>query len=399
MNIKNSILRTQFFQNLAQLCDNPPCVEISHGKNCFLYDTSGKEYIDFISGISVSSFGHNNKKIIDAVKCQLDKHLHIMVYGEYIISPQVELAEKVLSYLPENLSKVYLTNSGTEAIEGAMKLAKRYTGKHKIVACKNAYHGSTQGALSIMGNEFYKQAYRPLLPCVEFMEYNNSSDVDFIDDNTACVVMEPIQSETGYNPANPDYLIKVREKCDETGALLILDEVQSGMGRTGSLFAFEKYGVVPDILVLAKAFGGGFPLGAFISSDKIMKSLSENPPLGHITTFGGHPVSCVASLAAFDIINENNFLYAVKEKGNLIRTLLNNNFGEENITGEGLMLAINFESEQKCQNVISYCLDKGLIADWFLFAPNRLRITPPLVIENDLIQKACNIIIEADKNT
>lgn len=394
MNNNQSLLRHAFFSHIAQTCDHPPAIEISRGSGCTLWDTSGRAYIDLISGISVSSFGHGNPQIIEAVKSQLESHCHVMVFGEYILRPQTLLAKKLAEILPSNLQTVFFTNSGAEAIEGAMKLAKRFTGRTKIIACLNAYHGSTQGALSIMGNESFKQAFRPLLPDISFIGYNDVQSLDEIDDKTACIFLEPIQSETGYLPANPEFIQEVRKRCNENGALMILDEVQSGMGRTGHLFGFEAYAIIPDILILAKAFGGGFPLGAFISSYEIMNSFATNPPLGHLTTFGGHPVSCAASLAAIEIAEKKEFLSEVTRKGKLFRTLLEKTFLPEKISGIGLMLAIHFDSEKICSKLIERCRQKGVLADWFLFAPNALRIAPPLVIDDASIQKSCQIISE-----
>lgn len=395
MSLNKEDLTQLYFRHLAQLADESPAIAFTHGKGSLLYDVDGKEYIDFVSGISVSSFGHNNPKIINAAKTQLDKHLHIMVFGEQILSPQVLLAKKISDCLPVSLSNVYFTNSGTEAIEGAMKLAKRFTGKTKIIATKNAYHGSTQGALSIMGNEFFKQAFRPLLPDIEFIEFNDLIDIEKIDDKTACVILEPIQSESGYNPASLEFLKSLRKKCDETSTLLIFDEVQSGMGRTAKLFAFEHYNVIPDVLVLAKALGAGFPLGAFISSKEIMSSLSFDPPLGHITTFGGHPLSCAASLAAFEILDETNFLSNVQLKSDLIVNYLKSNIENICISGKGLMLAIHFERAEICQKIIKSCQNKGLLTDWFLFSDSSLRMAPPLTITEDEIIKSCEIIVSS----
>lgn len=395
MSLNKEDLTQLYFRHLAQLADESPAIAFSHGKGSLLYDIDGKEYIDFVSGISVSSFGHNNPKIINAAKTQLDKHLHIMVFGEQILSPQVLLAKKISDCLPVSLSNVYFTNSGTEAIEAAMKLAKRFTGKTKIIATKNAYHGSTQGALSIMGNEFFKQAFRPLLPDIEFIEFNNLIDIEKIDDKTACVILEPIQSESGYNPASLEFLKSLRKKCDETSTLLIFDEVQSGMGRTAKLFAFEHYNVIPDVLVLAKALGAGFPLGAFISSKEIMSSLSFDPPLGHITTFGGHPLSCAASLAAFEILDETNFLTNVQYKSDLIVKILKSRIADISISGKGLMLAIHFERAEICQKIIKSCQNKGLLTDWFLFSDSSLRMAPPLTITEDEIIKSCEIIVSS----
>lgn len=395
MNDFRSPLRLQFFNHLAQTAENPPALEITHGNGCFLYDSAGKEYLDCISGISVASLGHNNQKIKQAVIDQVSKHAHVMVFGEYIFESQVWLASKLASLLPSHLSSVYFTNSGAEAIEGAMKLAKRYSGRSKIVACKNAYHGSTQGALSLMGNEFFKQAFRPLLPDVHFIEFNNCRSLQLIDNHTAAVFVEPIQSETGYLPATNEFLNELREKCNQTGALLVMDEVQSGMCRTGKMFGFEHFNIFPDVLVLAKALGGGYPLGAFIAPKQIMDTLGFDPPLGHITTFGGHPVSCAASLALIEELLQQGFMDDVVKKEKLFRKLLSLHMDPERISGKGLMLAVHFEDEKQCQQTIFKCLEAGLIADWFLFAPNAMRITPPLIIDEQQIEKICEIIAGA----
>lgn len=395
MNDQNLTLRSQFFNHLAQTAADPPALEISHGNGCYLYDTDGREYLDCISGISVASLGHNNAGIKKAVTDQINAHSHVMVFGEYILHPQVTLAAKLASLLPQTLSSVFFTNSGAEAIEGAMKLVKRYTGKSKLVACKNAYHGSTQGALSLMGNEFFKQAFRPLLPNVHFIEFNNCDELHVIDQDTAAVFVEPVQSETGYLPGSAEFIEALRIRCDQTGALLVLDEVQSGMCRTGKMFGFEHYNICPDVLVLAKALGGGYPLGAFITSKHIMDTLGFDPPLGHITTFGGHPVSCAASLAVLNEVLQNGFKERVTEKEQLFRSLLSKHISPEKISGRGLMLAIHFENETKCKKIIYNCLDHGLLADWFLFAPNAMRITPPLIIDEQQIEKICEIIAGA----
>jgi acetylornithine/N-succinyldiaminopimelate aminotransferase len=367
MNHHQSGLRPFFFRHLAQTTPDPPALEISDANGCYLFDISGKKYLDFISGIAVSSAGHKNQDIARAVKEQVDKFSHVMVFGEYVLSPQVQLARKLSEMLPSPLSSVYLTNSGAEAVEGAMKLAKRFTGRSKFIAFRNAYHGSTQGALSLMGNEFFKQSFRPLLPDVHFIEFNNVDDLKFIDKHTAAVFAEPIQSETGYIPATPDFMQKLREKCSQEGALLVLDEAQSGFGRTGKMFGFEHFTIIPDILILAKALGGGFPLGAFVASKAMTDTLSFDPPLGHITTFGGHPVSCAAALAFIGFIQTQGFAEAISEKESLFKNHLKNY--AENITGKGLMLALHLNDEQQCLRALEKCMKSGLLADWFLFAP------------------------------
>lgn len=386
--------RQLFLNFLAQTSDFPLLLEFEKAKGIYLYDISGKSYIDLISGISVSNLGHSNQRIIDAVKTQLDKHMHLMVYGEYVQSPQTKYAKKLTSVLPEQLKNVYLVNSGSEAIEGALKLAKRYTGKQKIFSFKNAYHGSSHGALSIMGNENFKQAFRPLLPEVYHINFNSFEDLALIDDKTACVIVEPIQAEAGIIKPNEGFLQAIRQKCDEAGALLIFDEVQTGMGRTGSLFAFEKYNVIPDILVLAKGIGGGMPLGAFVSSKEIMSVFKNNPILGHITTFGGHPVSCAAALEALNIILEENLIAEVEAKSSLFVKNIKHKAIKE-IRTAGMMIAIELENFEMVQKVVKHSIESGVIIDWFLFCDNSIRIAPPLIITNEEILKACEVINKA----
>jgi acetylornithine/succinyldiaminopimelate/putrescine aminotransferase len=386
-----SILRQQFLQYVAQTSTAPMLLNITKAEGVYLFDTDGKKYIDLISGIGVSSFGHGNPKIIKAIQQQTEKYLHLMVYGEYVQQPQVALAEKMCSHLPNTLNSVYYVNSGSEAIEGAIKLAKRATGKSKIIAAKNAYHGSTHGALSLMDNEYFTQAYRPLLPQIEFIDYNTEEDLEKITNSVAAVVIETIQGEAGYLPPNSNYLKKLKAKCQSTGTLLILDEIQCGMGRTGSLFAFEQYGIAPDILVLAKAFGAGMPLGAFIADKSLMQLFTDNPVLGHITTFGGHPVSCAAALAGLQWLEETEVYKEVHEKEKIFRAKLNG----QDISGKGLMLSVNLKSEPRNKKIISKCIENGLITDWFLHCDYKLRIAPPLIISENEIETACEIILNA----
>jgi len=386
--------RQIFLQHVAQTSPTPPALDISRAKGVYLYDQNNKKYLDLISGISVSSLGHGHPEILEATKAQIDKHMHLMVYGEYIISPQIKLAQELSDQLPEQLSTVYFTNSGTEATEGAMKLAKRFTGRTNFVSFRNSYHGSTQGALSICGNEWLKNAYRPLLTGQTILDFNDEFQFDLIDQNTAAVFVEPIQAEAGIILPENNFLEKLAGHCKKVGALLVFDEIQTGMGRTGKLFAFQHYNVVPDILLLGKALGGGMPLGAFISSSEIMKTLSHDPILGHLTTFGGHPVCCASASAALEIIVRDKLAEIVIEKEKLFRKLL----VHENIRiirGKGLLLCIEFESEKFNQDVIARCYEKGLISDWFLFAANCLRIAPPLIISDLEIEDACRIILEA----
>lgn len=389
--------RQLFLHHLAQTSDAPMLLEIIKAECVELIDVNGKKYIDLISGISVSNVGHRHPLVLDAIKKQLDKYLHLMVYGEYIQSPQTLLAKALAEKLPARLNSCYFVNSGSEAIEGAMKLAKRYTRRTEIIAFKNAYHGSTQGALSLMSDEYFTNAFRPLLPDVRFIEFNNTEDLKFITDKTACVVAEVIQGEAGAIVAHKDFHMLLRKRCDETGALLISDEIQTGFGRTGTLFAFEQYRFIPDVLVLAKGMGGGMPIGTFISSKEIMNSLTNNPVLGHITTFGGHPVSCAASLATLNIISEMN-LNEITEKESLFRKKLVHR-AIKNISGRGLLLAVEFENAGITKKIISRCIANGVITDWFLFAENKMRIAPPLIIENDCIIKCCEVILKSIDET
>ena len=387
-------LRQLFLANNAQTTHFPLLLEFERAEGIYMYDSEGKAYIDLISGIGVSNLGHGNPYVINAIKQQLDKYMHLMVYGEYVQTPQVSFAEKLVSLLPENLQSVYFTNSGTEAVEGALKLAKRYTGRQQIVACHNSYHGSTHGALSVMGNEEYKQAYRPLLPGVNFVSFNNINDLDIINHQTACVIIETIQGEAGIRVPDAAYMQALQARCKQTGTLLILDEIQAAFGRTGRLFGFEHYGIVPDILLLAKALGGGMPVGAFIASNQIMSAFKENPILGHITTFGGHPVCCAAGLAALEVLLNENLCNQVAEKEALMRSLLIHPAIKE-IRGKGLMLALELESFELNKNIIDRCIAKGVVTDWFLHCINAMRLAPPLIITQEEIRKACAVILEA----
>ncbi len=387
-------LRQLFLANNAQTTNFPLLLEFERAEGIYMYNSEGKPYIDLISGIGVSNLGHSNPYVINAIKEQVDKYMHLMVYGEYVQSPQVRFAEKLVSILPDSLQSVYFTNSGAEAVEGALKLAKRYTGRANIIACHNSYHGSTHGALSVMGNEEFKQAYRPLLPGVKFIHFNNADDLSLIDEQTACVIIETVQGEAGIRVPDIGYMQALRKRCDETGTLLILDEIQAAFGRTGKLFAFEHFGIVPDILLLAKALGGGMPIGAFISSNAIMSALKENPILGHITTFGGHPVCCAAGLAALEVLLDEKLCEQVAAKETLIRTSLVHPAIKE-IRGKGLMLALELESFDLNKKIIDRCIENGVITDWFLHCSNAMRLAPPLIITPDEIKKACEIILEA----
>ncbi len=386
--------RQLFLLNTAQTSPFPRLLEIERAEGMYLYDQSGKSYMDLVSGFAVSNIGHRHPRVVQAIKNQADKYLHLTVYGEYVQSPQVKFAEKLSSILPDSLGSVYFVNSGAEATEGAMKLAKRFTGRSALIACRNSYHGSTQGALSVMGNEYYKQAYRPLLPEIRFIEFNKIADLEHISAGTAAVIIETIQGEAGVRVPDLEYMKALRKKCDQTGTLLILDEIQTGFGRTGKLFGFENFNIKPDILLLAKGMGGGMPIGAFISSHEIMSALKENPILGHITTFGGHPVSCAAGLANLEVILEENLVNDVAIKESLFKKYLQHSEIKE-IRGKGLMLSIQLSSFEQVEFVSNYCADKGIIIDWFLHCDTAMRIAPPLIISEEEIKLACRIILDA----
>ncbi|MES2268183.1 MAG: aspartate aminotransferase family protein [Bacteroidota bacterium] len=387
-------LRQLFLNNNAQTTHFPLLLEFERAEGVYMYDSRGKAHTDLISGIGVSNLGHSNPKVVQAIKDQVDKYMHLMVYGEYVQTPQVRFAEKLVSILPKTLNSVYFTNSGSEAVEGALKLAKRFTARQQIVAFNGSYHGSTHGALSVMGNEEYKQAYRPLLPGVNFINLNKLPDLELITDQTACVILETIQGEAGIRVPDVDYMQALRKRCTDVGALLILDEIQAAFGRTGKLFAFEHFDIVPDILLLAKALGGGMPVGAFVSSVNIMSAFKENPILGHITTFGGHPVCCAAGLAALDVLLDENLIPQVAEKEAIIRKHLTHPAIKQ-VRGKGLMLAAEFESFELNKKIIDTCIENGVITDWFLHCSNSMRLAPPLVITNRQLIDACNIITKA----
>lgn len=383
-----------FLHHLAQTSPNPFLIPIERAEGVFLYEPGGKSYIDMISGIGVSCIGHRHPHVIRAIKNQLDKHLHVMVFGEYIQSAPNLLAKKLSELLPDKLNCSYFVNSGTEANEAALKLAKRVTGRTEIISFRKSYHGSTHGSMSVSGNEIKKQAFRPLLPDVKFIEFNNANDLEQISTSTACVIMETIQGDAGVRIPDVSYMKALRKKCNETGALLILDEIQCGMGRTGKLFAFEHFDIVPDILTLAKAFGGGLPIGTFISSEENMKTLTHDPMLGHITTFGGNPVCCASALATLEVIEQENLIAQVEEKGRIIEQLLQHPKIKE-IRRIGLMFAIDFDSADTVNNIVNYAKEHGVICYWFLSHPYSFRIAPPLTITENEIKKACSIIIEA----
>lgn len=369
-------------------------IEIARSEGSSLFDTSGKKYTDLIAGISVSNVGHRHPQVVKAIHDQLERYMHVMVYGEYILSPQVKLAQKIASLLPASLSTSYFTNSGAEAIEGAMKLAKRVTGRFEIISCANAYHGSTQGALSIMGSEFFKNAFRPLLPGISQIRFNHTDDLKLITEKTACVIIEPVQGEAGAVVPEKGYLEALRKRCTATGTLLVFDEIQTGFGRTGKLFAFEHSKVIPDIIVFAKGLGGGMPIGAFVSSQKNMLQLTDNPVLGHITTFGGNPVCCAAALATIETILEEKLVDGIAARENIIRSNLMHPAIRE-LRGQGLFFAAELDSAASVQKVIALCLAEGVITDWFLFCDKALRIAPPLNIPEEELENACRIIDQA----
>lgn len=379
-------------QHVGQTSQAPLCLDIVKAEGSKMWDANGKSYIDLIAGISVCNIGHRHPAVVDAIKKQADDYLHIMVYGELIENPQVQYARLLASHLPKNLQSVFYTASGSEATEGAMKLAKRYTGRTKIVSFKNSYHGSTQGALSIMGSEYWQQTFRPLLPGICQLRYNNMEDLNQIDEHTACVIAETIQAEAGVNIPQQEWITALRKRCSETGALLVLDEIQCGFGRNGSLWAFEQFGIEPDVLLLGKALGGGMPLGAFVASKSIMDSLSYDPVLGHINTFGGHPVCCAAGMAAFNVLIDEKLVEQVNHKEELFLQLLKHP-AIRNINSRGLMMAVEFDSFDFNKQLIDRLIEEGVFTDWFLFAPHALRIAPPLNISDEAIREACSKII------
>lgn len=386
--------RQLFLKHVAQTSEFPLMLEIERAEGLYMYDGEGKQYLDLISGIGVSNIGHRHPKVLEAIKNQLDKYLHLMVYGELVQSPQTKLAEALSNTLPDHLNNAFLVNSGSEAVEGAMKLAKRYTGRPGIISCKNAYHGSTQGALSIAGDEDLKNNFRPLLPGTTCIEHGSHESLHFIDKNTAAVIIETVQGEAGVRTADTAYFSALRKRCTEVGALLVFDEIQCGYGRTGKFWACEHYDVWPDILVCAKGMGGGMPIGAFISSKEIMHSLTNAPILGHITTFGGHPVSCAAALATLSVIVEEDLLSGVEQKSQLFQQLLKHD-AILDFRNKGLMIAVQFESFDFLERLIKILLDKGILTDWFLFCDNSMRIAPPLTITEEEIKMACNKILQA----
>lgn len=383
-----------FLKHVAQTSPFPLKIEVAKAEGSHIYDKEGKAYLDFISGIAVSNIGHRHPRVVSAIKAQLDEYMHVMAYGEFIQAPQNGLAEKLASVLPPALDTCYFVNSGTEANEGALKLAKRITGRTGIISCRKSYHGSTHGSLSVSGNEVKKYAFRPLLPDVQFMNFDSLSDLEMITEETACVIIEPIQGDAGVRIPSQGYLEALRKRCTEKGAMLIFDEVQTGFGRTGKLFAFEHFDVVPDILTIAKAMGGGMPIGAFISSHENMALLTHNPMLGHITTFGGHPVNCAAALANLEVILEEDLIDEVEEKGQLIEELIAHPSIQE-IRRKGLMFAIEFDSPERVQSIVEECIASGVITFWFLSCPESFRLAPPLNITETDLRKGCEVIRKA----
>lgn len=387
--------RQLFQKHMAPTSDAPLALEIVSAEHIYLTDCHLKTYIDLISGIAVSNVGHRNPAVVQAIKNQVDQYMHLMVYGEYIQSPQVLLAEALVKSTHSNhLNQVYFTNSGTEAVEGAMKLAKRYTKRTEFISCYNAYHGATQGALSLAGDENFKNSFRPLLPDIQHINHGNLLDLQFITTKTAAVIIEIVGGEAGVKQADKTYFKALREKCTQTGCLLIIDEIQTGFGRTGTFWAYQQMDIQPDILLTAKGMGGGMPIGAFLANETVMRTLSYEPVLGHITTFGGHPVSCAASLATLNYIQEKDLISGVQAKSDLFKALLVHPIIQE-VRGVGLMIAVEMKDFKTVKAVIDTCIENGLITDWFLFCDNALRIAPPLVITEDEIKMACNILLQA----
>jgi acetylornithine/N-succinyldiaminopimelate aminotransferase len=386
-------MKSDFLKYQAQTTPHSLTFEVSHADGSYIYDTNGKKHLDFVAGVSANSLGHCHPKVSQAIQEQLKKYTHVMVYGEFIQKPQLELCKLLAQQLPKSLETVYLTNSGTEAVEGALKLAKRFTNRYEIISCKNSYHGNTQGSMSVSGVEKQNQAFRPLIPGVRFVNFNNIDEIQFITDKTACVIIETIQGGAGFIEPKNNYLHKVQRRCEEVGALLILDEIQTGIGRTGTFFGFENYNCIPDIIIAGKGLGGGMPIGAFISSNKIMRCLEDNPKLGHITTFGGHPLIAAAGLATVKEIVTSNLMNQALDKEELFKKLLIHDEILE-IRGKGLMLSLIFKNGELASSVILKCLEKGLILFWLLFEVRAVRITPPLTISTEEIKEGCAILLD-----
>ncbi|MFA6334962.1 MAG: aspartate aminotransferase family protein [Bacteroidales bacterium] len=393
MQAKPYTIRELFFKHIAQTSPSPLGIEIQRADGVFLYSGDNKKYIDLVSGVSVSNIGHGNREVIDAVTNQVEKHMHLMVYGEVIQSPQVEHATLLCSQLPESLQSVYYVNSGSEANEAAIKLAKRHTGRYEIISCFNSYHGSSHGTLSLMSDEGFKNSFRPLLPGVRHIRFNNFEDLSHISEKSACVIIEPVQGEAGVILPVDGYLEALRERCTKIGALLIFDEIQTGFGRCGKLFAFQKYGVLPDIITLAKALGGGMPLGGLVASTELMKDWQSNPVLGHITTFGGHPVSCAAALASLKVLLREDWISSVEERSKQFTESLVKHPLVKEIRASGLLIAIDLHNPEYAQKVVPMLLDEGVMGDWFLFSPTAFRIAPPLCISKDEIGYAVERVI------
>ncbi|WP_299123508.1 aspartate aminotransferase family protein [uncultured Tenacibaculum sp.] len=391
-------MRNDFLKYQGQTTPHPLAIEISKAEGSYIYDSDGKKMLDFVAGVSANSLGHSHPKVTQAIKNQLDSYTHVMVYGEFIQKPQLDLCKALANTLPEILSSIYLVNSGTEATEGALKLAKRFTGRSEIISAKNAYHGNTQGAMSVCGAEQQNRAFRPLIPGVKFIEFNNELDLNKITKHTAGVILETIQGGAGFIEPKNDYLTKVKQRCEEVGALLILDEIQTGIGRTGKFWGFENYNVTPDIIITGKGLGGGMPIGAFISSYDIMNCLKENPKLGHITTFGGHPVIASAGLATVEEITSTKLIEETLRKEELIRNKFKDHPAVKEIRGRGLMLALLVNSPENASKVILNCLEKGVILFWLLFEGSAIRITPPLTISEEEINEGCDIILNELNN-
>ena len=388
-----SNLKADFYQYQAQTSSHPFALEVSHAKGSYIYDTSGKKYLDFVAGVSANSLGHNHPKVSEAIKNQVDTYAHVMVYGEFIQQPQVDLCKLLASTLPENLQAVYITNSGTEATEGALKLAKRVTNRSEIIAAKNSYHGNTMGAMSVSGVERQNAAFRPLIPGTKFIAFNSDFDLQQITTKTAAVILETIQGGAGFIEPQNGYLSKVKKRCQEVGALLILDEIQTGIGRTGTFWGFKNYNVVPDIIITGKGLGGGMPIGAFIASFEHMSLLKDNPKLGHISTFAGHPIIAAAALATVTEILDKQYLSESLRKEKIIRKHLQHPVITE-IRGKGLMLAAIVESPELAAKIVLKCLDRGLILFFLLFEPKAMRITPPLTISDEELIEGCQLILE-----
>lgn len=392
----NTILRKQFLAHVGQTSPSPMLVEVERAEGSFFYTPEGRRYYDLVAGVSVSNVGHANAAVVRAVQEQAARYMHVMVYGELVEAPQVRYAARIASLLPGGLESVYFVNSGAEAVEGALKLAKRFTGRTELISMRRAYHGSTHGSMSVMGapeGEEWKGAFRPLLPDVQAIEFNDPAQLDRITRRTACVLVEPVQGEAGVRVPQPGYLEALRRRCDEVGALLVFDEIQTGLGRTGELFAMQKYGVVPDIVCLAKAFGGGMPLGAFVARHEIMDTLQSNPVLGHITTFGGHPVCCAAGLAALEYLLEHHVVEQVEAKGALYEELLQGHPAVREIRRSGLLLAVELGSSERLYRIMELFKETGIMSDWFLFCDTAFRISPPLTISEEEVRDSARIIL------